>query len=520
MGWSKLAVPKCKGGLGFRNLQGFNVAMLGKVIWRFCHQPDSLVARIFKARYFPSNHILQATEGSDSSFVWKGIWEAKECLKKGFRWVLGDGRSIHAFKDQWIPGKMDFCVEDNHSNVNRNEKACFYFRPNSKDWDVQKIEHDFSSVDSRCILRLRIPQRDVPDRVAWTGSSKGIYTVKTGYKFWTDHHNNMINSEAVVNGWNKLWKLHIPHKLRVFLWRVCKNNIPVRWALRSKGVNTTFLCPMCGVDVEHVRHLFCECQFARECWQALGVDITAYDIEDLSSWLLDLIERNDPVLITAAPTVLASIWFARNRKVWENKVMTPSVSVEIYKRQVAEWREANQGKQVGSQAMRLEHRRQLTWVPPEEGRLKLNVDAAVSENADEFSVGLVVRNDAGRFRMGKVMKWSGKVSVLEAESRGVCEAVKWAMSCGLDHVVIESDALVVVQACHSEESYQTEVGHIVDECKELLITRGDYSVKYISNHANKGAHWMARVPCLLNGCNVFESPPGLLVEMVPAEFAL
>lgn len=92
MAWDKLPTDKSNGGLGFRNLHGFNITLLGKHIWKFCHNPTSLVARIFKARYFPDNHVLQAQKGSDPSFTWTGIWEeAKERLYKGFRWVLGDG---------------------------------------------------------------------------------------------------------------------------------------------------------------------------------------------------------------------------------------------------------------------------------------------------------------------------------------------------------------------------------------------------------------------------------------------
>lgn len=77
MAWRKMAVSKNQGGLGFRDLHGFNVALLGKHIWNFCHKPSSLVARLFKARYFPDNHILRASKGVGSSFIWTGIWRLK-----------------------------------------------------------------------------------------------------------------------------------------------------------------------------------------------------------------------------------------------------------------------------------------------------------------------------------------------------------------------------------------------------------------------------------------------------------
>ena len=44
--------PKETGGLGFRDLQSFNLAMLAKQGWRLIQNEDSLVSRILRAKYY------------------------------------------------------------------------------------------------------------------------------------------------------------------------------------------------------------------------------------------------------------------------------------------------------------------------------------------------------------------------------------------------------------------------------------------------------------------------------------
>ena len=59
---------KAQGGMGFRNLQVFNKAMLAKQLWRVLQNLTPLVARVLKARYFPTGDILNANLGSSPSY--------------------------------------------------------------------------------------------------------------------------------------------------------------------------------------------------------------------------------------------------------------------------------------------------------------------------------------------------------------------------------------------------------------------------------------------------------------------
>lgn len=50
--WDKLSIHNKVGGISFKSLGTFNLAMLGKQGWRNLTHPDTLISRMYKARYF------------------------------------------------------------------------------------------------------------------------------------------------------------------------------------------------------------------------------------------------------------------------------------------------------------------------------------------------------------------------------------------------------------------------------------------------------------------------------------
>ncbi|XP_062020747.1 uncharacterized mitochondrial protein AtMg00310-like [Rosa rugosa] len=81
--WDRLCVPKMEGGMGFKNLHWFNLAMLAKQGWRILKNPNSLIARLYKAVYYPNGDFSNAELGDRPSFPFCSIWEARDVLLRG-----------------------------------------------------------------------------------------------------------------------------------------------------------------------------------------------------------------------------------------------------------------------------------------------------------------------------------------------------------------------------------------------------------------------------------------------------
>lgn len=82
MKWDRMCREKDKGGLGFKTLNEFNLAQLGKQVWRLMTNPNSLVTRFIKAKYYSSSSFLVAKQGSNPSYICRSLLATKELIRK------------------------------------------------------------------------------------------------------------------------------------------------------------------------------------------------------------------------------------------------------------------------------------------------------------------------------------------------------------------------------------------------------------------------------------------------------
>jgi hypothetical protein len=140
--WKMLTKSKSKGGLGFRDLYIFNLAMLAKQAWRILLFPETLCAQILRAKYFPGRSILETKARSGISYTWRSILKGAQLLKEGIIWRIGDGKSVNIWNDPWIPrNNTRHVITPRRGSI--LQKVADLINPITGKWDEQLVRDTF-----------------------------------------------------------------------------------------------------------------------------------------------------------------------------------------------------------------------------------------------------------------------------------------------------------------------------------------------------------------------------------------
>ena len=180
LSWETLVSPKSDGGLGFRDLHSFNMAMWAKQGWRIIQNLESLCARILKAKYFPGTHLLKARVKEGCSYTLRSILQGVQTLKNGVVWRVGNSQSINIWEHPWLPRDLSK-VPITPRGRNLITKVDELIDPHTEHRDIPLLEEIFREEDVQ--INRSIPTHlEMDDVVGWHFHAKGIFSMKSVYK--------------------------------------------------------------------------------------------------------------------------------------------------------------------------------------------------------------------------------------------------------------------------------------------------------------------------------------------------
>jgi len=116
------------------------------------------------------------------------------------------------------------------------------------------------------LKRAGITLRAKPDLLLWAGGDEsGLITVKNLYLALQKQH----SSVPVLPWIHKLWKLHLPLKLKLFSWLIDKDKLLTWEALQQRVWVGPSICPLCKHAPEDLSHLLMFFSFSKEVWHRI-----------------------------------------------------------------------------------------------------------------------------------------------------------------------------------------------------------------------------------------------------------
>lgn len=102
------------------------------------------------------------------------------------------------------------------------------------------------------------------DALNFSHSSNGNFTVKVMFNVIAGWKNPMATQNPI---WNIIWKKGcLSPRLRLFLWRMANNALPLFDILANQGISLDKACLLCKHGDESMAHTFFTCNFARSRW--------------------------------------------------------------------------------------------------------------------------------------------------------------------------------------------------------------------------------------------------------------
>ena len=100
------------------------------------------------------------------------------------------------------------------------------------------------------------------NKLIWRHHS-GICSVKSAYLLSQRLSTNDVLGQS--ESWTWIWKLKIPPKIILFIWKCAHNKIPTRSIIFAFSTLTQQSCPRCN-DLESPIHIQWDCFFATQIW--------------------------------------------------------------------------------------------------------------------------------------------------------------------------------------------------------------------------------------------------------------
>ena len=197
--------------------------------------------------------------------------QSREVIHKGAVWRVGDGRKIDIWSHSWLSDVGQSIVISPRIDAGA-VKVCDLFYPNSKLWHPGLIQQIFHPWEAEKILKIHVSEVSSEDTLVWPLSQDGDYSVKSAYRLLaTEATNGLLSSSGGACSllWKRIWKIHVPQRIKHFIWRATTDSLPTKQNLARRNIPLDVTCSLCDDYQETILHELWLCDQAKSVWKSV-----------------------------------------------------------------------------------------------------------------------------------------------------------------------------------------------------------------------------------------------------------
>ncbi|WCJ35671.1 DNAse I-like superfamily protein [Euphorbia peplus] len=516
--WDTVCRSRNSGGLGIRKTKEFNTALVAKLGWRILTEPDSLWARVLKAKYAKGSSgvdVFKFAQGQSS--IWKAVLAGSELLKKGIGRIVRSGNDARFWTDRWVDDVrlVDVAIHTvPESELGKNVAA---YWTDSHSWNWEAISYFLPTTYLFRLASLVILHGvGVSDGWSWSCSNSGNFSVKSAFQLLSGE---AAGDSVVSQVWKKVWTVRVSERVRCFLWLVVHNRILTNSNRKIRHLCESDQCPVCS-NQESVLHVLRDCRVAAVVWRCFlpPASCPEFFSANRSSWVLGNLSSAARWRSIPWPVIFSVacwwIWRWRNEGIFDPNKSSRLNKVDFIVEQCMDFCKAYEA----NGTLRSGVRGQLVaWKCPEVGWVRLNCDGASKGNPGPGSAGGLIRSTEGCWISGFTCNLGICTAVL-AELWGLYFGLDLAWKLGMRQVEVELDSQVVIQLVTEASRSFHRYFWLIEGCRTLLKRGWDVRVKHTFREGNQAADWLANFAGNLSlGYHECDGPPAGLQDILQAD---
>ncbi|KAK3222717.1 hypothetical protein Dsin_009742 [Dipteronia sinensis] len=147
--------------------------------------------------------------------------------------------------DRWIPRPSMFKVLS--APVLGWDVSVSSLKMSLGGWNTKLICESFIADDADLILSLPCSAQSVPDSILWHYDKFGVYSVRSAYHLGCTVPSNpsSFGLSSSESWWKALWRIKVPSKIKIFMWRASNNWLPTGVSLQRRKIQVNVLYPVC-----------------------------------------------------------------------------------------------------------------------------------------------------------------------------------------------------------------------------------------------------------------------------------